>query len=116
MMINLGGIPIMIKIEDLKDEDIISVNAVLEDFEESLKVFEPNSQDALALVIFINSCYDLKKLSSNKYDALVHFSKARKSANILYYGLNSVFFDLSIPAMHGILLRSRITYPDLLLP
>lgn len=71
------------KERELTKEEENIVNCVLEDFENSLKNYEPDSKEALALAIFINSCVDRATFQHNKFSALVYYSKARTSALIL---------------------------------
>jgi hypothetical protein len=93
------------------------LNDALSEFEKSLKLFERDSTEAFALVIFINGCYDTKSFASNKYSALVHYPKAREAANFLesLRDKDMIYFNRVIESAHRILLGSNIIHPDLVL-
>ncbi len=57
------------------------VDAAFKSFCKELELIEPNSEDAYALAIFLNSCIETGRFQSLKYSALVHTPKAREGAN-----------------------------------
>tara|TARA_B100000700_G_C14744667_1_gene714668 strand:+ start:135 stop:455 length:321 start_codon:yes stop_codon:yes gene_type:complete len=98
-------------------DDIRVINKVLNEFEKSLKNIEKDSKDAFALVIFINGCYDTQSFASNKYSVLVHYPKARESANIIEVLRRTSIdhFNQAIRSAQNILIDNNIVHPDFIL-
>lgn len=104
---------------DIENKKIQIVDKAIKNFECALKDIEKNSTDALALAIFINGCLDKNAFANNKYDALIHYQKARSAANciegLLAKNRDIEIFKRAISAAHESLLRSGIINPDLCL-
>ena len=72
------------------------VDAAFKSFCKELELIEPNSEDAYALAIFLNSCIETGRFQSLKYSALVHTPKARRVANVLYGSIVEPLWDKEV--------------------
>ena len=82
-----------------------------------MDIIKPHSDSAYALVIFINSCVDTGKFQHNKFDSLVHFQEARKSA-LIFNKLgeeNAALFNYAARSAQSIIINSGIINVDLCL-
>lgn len=100
---------------DFNKYELEIINSALQDFENSLRYFDIASNEALALVIFINACSDTQSVQSTKFSALVHYPMARKSAWILHklsdQGID--LYNAAIKSAASIIIQSGIVHPDL---
>ena len=94
------------------------VDAAFKCFCKELELIEPNSEDAYALAIFLNSCIETGRFQSLKYSALVHTPKARRVANVLYGSIVEPLWDKEVfncisNMAHDKFRVSGLVHPDL---
>jgi hypothetical protein len=104
---------------DLTDEEMNLVKNAINKFNAALKLVEPDSKDILALIIFINGCFDRKSYIDTRFQALVHYPSARKAGwsldQLLQSGNRLDVFNYAIEQARNILIESNKCNPDLLL-
>ncbi|MCG9583642.1 MULTISPECIES: hypothetical protein [Vibrio oreintalis group] len=94
-----------------------NVNLALDEFSKSIKAIERGSTEALALVIFVNGCYDSKRFTHCRYNALLHYPRARDAARHLVALCDSDIdgFCVAIREAHTILRDSDVVRCELVL-